>query len=199
VTARVGLIIPSPNRMVEPVRRSRLAAVSARTIGERSNERLETTLGRRVLVRRNPVPSRRSAFADDGVSLPRCQKLSASAYSLTIAVPGEGFAVTRGEPVIGGMHGPHRQLYCPRCKNWMFTHPQGMDFFVNVRATCWITTHGSYRSSRSTPRKSCHGRRRHLRCTALPRSRTFKDTRRWLSPSRAEARARPDNRRQSLF
>ena len=33
------------------------------------------------------------------------------------------------------MHGPHRQLYCTRCKNWMFTHPQRMDFFVNIRAT----------------------------------------------------------------
>ena len=64
-----------------------------------------------------------------------CQKLSASAYSLTIAVPSDGFAVTRGELVIGGLHGPHRQLYCPHCKNWMFTHPHGLDFFVNVRAT----------------------------------------------------------------
>ena len=64
-----------------------------------------------------------------------CQKLSASAYSLTIAVPSDGFAVTRGEPVVGGLHGPHKQLYCPHCKNWMFTHPHGLDFFVNVRAT----------------------------------------------------------------
>lgn len=64
-----------------------------------------------------------------------CQKLSASAYSLTIAVPSDGFSVTRGEPVIGGMHGQHRQLYCPHCKNWMFTQPHGLDFIVNVRAT----------------------------------------------------------------
>jgi hypothetical protein len=64
-----------------------------------------------------------------------CQKLSASAYSLTIAVPSDGFAVTQGEPVLGGLHGPHRQLYCPHCKNWMFTHAHGLDFFVNVRAT----------------------------------------------------------------
>ena len=42
-----------------------------------------------------------------------CQKLSASAYSLIIAVPSDGFAVTRGELVTGGLHGPHRQLYCP--------------------------------------------------------------------------------------
>jgi hypothetical protein len=54
---------------------------------------------------------------------------------LTIAVPKDGFSVTRGEPVIGGMHGPHRQLYCPYCRNWMFTRPQGLDFLVNIRAT----------------------------------------------------------------
>jgi hypothetical protein len=64
-----------------------------------------------------------------------CQKLSASAYSLTVAVPSGGFSVTQGEPVIGGMHGPHRQYYCPHCRNWMFTRPHGLDFFVNVRAT----------------------------------------------------------------
>ncbi len=87
-------------------------------------------------VRRSTIPDQRSAATDDGVPLvPADQKLSASAYSLTIAVPSEGFAIAQGEPVVGGMHGPHRQLYCPRCKNWMFTHPQGMDFFVNVRAT----------------------------------------------------------------
>jgi hypothetical protein len=64
-----------------------------------------------------------------------CQKLSASAYSLTIAVPSDGFSVTQGDPVIGGKHGPQRQFYCPHCKNWMFTRPQGLDFLVNVRAT----------------------------------------------------------------
>ena len=56
-------------------------------------------------------------------------------YSLTIAVPSEGFAVTRGEPVVGGLHGPLRQLYYPHCENWMFTRPQGLDFLVDVRAT----------------------------------------------------------------
>lgn len=64
-----------------------------------------------------------------------CQKLSASAYSLSIAVPSEGFKLLQGEPVLGGMHGPHKQFYCSHCKNWMFTRPQGLDFLVNVRAT----------------------------------------------------------------
>lgn len=72
-----------------------------------------------------------------------CQKLSASAYSLSIAVPSEGFEVTQGEPVPGGLHGPHRQLYCPHCKNWMFTRPHGMDFFVNVRPTM-LDAHQGY-------------------------------------------------------
>jgi hypothetical protein len=64
-----------------------------------------------------------------------CQKLSASAFSLTLIVPIEGLAVTAGETVLGGLHGPHRQLYCPHCKNWMFTHIHGLDMFVSVRAT----------------------------------------------------------------
>jgi hypothetical protein len=64
-----------------------------------------------------------------------CRKLTASAYSLSIAVPSEGFAVTQGETAVGGLHGPNRQLYCPYCKNWMFTHAHGLDFFVNIRAT----------------------------------------------------------------
>lgn len=64
-----------------------------------------------------------------------CQKMTGSAYSLSIAVPSEGFAVTAGEPVIGGLHGPHRHFFCPWCMSWMFTRPEGLDFFVNVRAT----------------------------------------------------------------
>lgn len=66
---------------------------------------------------------------------PGCQKMSASAFSLTAMVPADGFAVTRGEPVIGGMHAPElRHHFCPHCMSWMFTKPTGMDF-VNVRPT----------------------------------------------------------------
>lgn len=64
-----------------------------------------------------------------------CKKLTSSAFSLTVAVPAEGFAVTQGEPVIGALHGPHQHLYCPHCMSWMFTRPHGFDFFVNVRST----------------------------------------------------------------
>jgi len=64
-----------------------------------------------------------------------CQRMTASAFSLTVAVPSPSFEVTAGEPVIGGLHGPTRHYFCPRCKSWMFTRAEGYDQFVNVRAS----------------------------------------------------------------
>jgi hypothetical protein len=65
-----------------------------------------------------------------------CQKMSSSAYSLTAIIPADGFAVTKGEPVIGGLRGADiHHFFCPRCMTWMFTKPEGMDWFVNVRPT----------------------------------------------------------------
>jgi hypothetical protein len=63
-----------------------------------------------------------------------CQRLSASAYSLSEMIPVDGFRVLAGEPVIGALHGPSRYLYCPRCLNWLFTRPEGLDAFIMVRA-----------------------------------------------------------------
>lgn len=62
-----------------------------------------------------------------------CQTMSASAYSLSLAIPAEGFVVTQGEPVIGGLQGPTRHFFCPFCKSWMFTRPEGLDWLVNLR------------------------------------------------------------------
>jgi hypothetical protein len=64
-----------------------------------------------------------------------CQTMSASAFSLSVAVPPQGFEVTQGETVIGGLHGEGEHNFCPHCMSWMFTRPEGMDAFVNVRAT----------------------------------------------------------------
>lgn len=64
-----------------------------------------------------------------------CQRMSASAFSLSAAIPSEGFTVTAGEPVIGGLHGADRHHFCPHCMSWMFTRPGGMDWFVNLRPT----------------------------------------------------------------
>lgn len=65
-----------------------------------------------------------------------CQRMSASAFSLSVAVPSEGFAVIEGEPVIGGLHGADvRHFFCAHCMTWLFTRAGGLDQFVNVRPT----------------------------------------------------------------
>jgi hypothetical protein len=64
-----------------------------------------------------------------------CQRMSASAFSLSILVPASGFAITQGETEIGGLHGPSQHHHCSYCKTWAFTRPDGMDGFVNLRAT----------------------------------------------------------------
>src|SRR3546814_21111422 len=61
--------------------------------------------------------------------------MTASAFSLSAAIPTQGFRVTSGEPVIGGLHGTERHYFCPFCLSWLFTKPAGIDVFVNVRST----------------------------------------------------------------
>lgn len=65
-----------------------------------------------------------------------CQRMTGSAYSTTVTVPEDGFAVIQGEPVIGGLHGPQgRHHHCDWCKSWVFTRIEPSMGFVNVRAT----------------------------------------------------------------
>lgn len=64
-----------------------------------------------------------------------CQKMTASAFSLSTLYLAKDFWVDAGEPVIGGLHGGTRHYFCPHCKSWMFTRMEGMDEFVNVRAS----------------------------------------------------------------
>jgi hypothetical protein len=61
-----------------------------------------------------------------------CQRMTGSAFSLSIAIPSHGFAVITGEPVIGGLHGVPSHYFCGHCMSWMFTRPPGFDF-VNLR------------------------------------------------------------------
>ena len=61
--------------------------------------------------------------------------MSSSAYSLSAAIPSDGFEVTQGEPVLGGLKGSTRHYFCPNCMSWMFTRAEGMDWFVNLRPT----------------------------------------------------------------
>lgn len=64
-----------------------------------------------------------------------CQKMSSSAFSLSALIPANGFTVTQGCPVVGGLMGVDRHYFCPHCMSWLFTRPHGIDEFVNVRAT----------------------------------------------------------------
>ena len=64
-----------------------------------------------------------------------CQRMSASAFSLSAAIPDNGFAVIQGEPVIGGLHGDQaHHFFCAHCMSWIFTRMDGAPF-VNVRPT----------------------------------------------------------------
>ncbi len=71
-----------------------------------------------------------------------CQTMSASAFSLSLAIPADGFAVTQGEPVLGGLNRDMHH-FCGSCMSWLFTRPPGLDWFVNLRPStlddhCWF-------------------------------------------------------------
>lgn len=73
-----------------------------------------------------------------------CQRMTGSAFSLSAAIPSEGFTVLQGELVIGGLHGPTRHFFCGWCMSWLFTRAENVDWFVNVRVTmlddaAWFT------------------------------------------------------------
>ena len=64
-----------------------------------------------------------------------CQKLSASAYSLALMVPAEGFAVT-GDLTLGGLRTERREHnFCPKCLTLVFTRIKGAETRVNLRAS----------------------------------------------------------------
>ncbi len=64
-----------------------------------------------------------------------CQRMTASAFSLSSLYQSDALSVVAGEHVIGGMKGATRHFFCPSCMSWLFTRPEGMADFVNVRAT----------------------------------------------------------------
>ena len=62
-----------------------------------------------------------------------CQRMSASAFSLSSLYPEDRFEVTAGEPVLGGIRGTSKQYFCPSCMSWVFTRPEALEGLVNVR------------------------------------------------------------------
>ena len=70
-----------------------------------------------------------------------CQRMTASAFSLSVPIPRQGFAVTHGQSEPGGLHAPgqdHR--HCGWCKSWLYTELDPAMGFVNVRATMFDET-----------------------------------------------------------
>ena len=61
-----------------------------------------------------------------------CQRMTGGAYSLAVMVADDGFEVTLGEPVAGGMRGEIAHMHCPDCLSWVYTRPPGIPF-VNIR------------------------------------------------------------------
>jgi hypothetical protein len=64
-----------------------------------------------------------------------CQRMTASAFSLSSGYPTIQFQLLAGEPVLGALHGETRHCFCGHCLSWVFTRPKGMDDFVVVRTT----------------------------------------------------------------
>jgi hypothetical protein len=62
-----------------------------------------------------------------------CQRMTGSAFTLSLGVPRDAFEVTKGEPVLGGVGDPPIHYHCPHCKSWVFTRPVEPAYFVNVR------------------------------------------------------------------
>lgn len=65
-----------------------------------------------------------------------CQRMTASAFSLSVAVPADGFSTSGPEPVIGGARGEGLEhMFCPECMSWIFTRIEMLPGMVNMRAT----------------------------------------------------------------
>ena len=61
--------------------------------------------------------------------------MTASAFSLSEGYNSGAFRLTDGDVVVGGIHGPTRHYHCDHCKSWLYTVPEGLADFVNVRST----------------------------------------------------------------
>jgi hypothetical protein len=83
----------------------------------------------RMRVTKAPVVS--AACHCDG-----CQKLSSSAFSMTLMLPADGFEVLSGDTEIGALHRAEIQHhFCTHCKSWLYTTGPLLGGHVNFRPT----------------------------------------------------------------
>jgi hypothetical protein len=62
-----------------------------------------------------------------------CQRMTGSAFALSLGLRPADFEITQGEPVLGGVGQPPMHYHCPSCKSWMFTKPPALPTFMNLR------------------------------------------------------------------
>ena len=60
--------------------------------------------------------------------------MTGGAYSLSSLYPADRFEVT-GEPVRGGLGTGPTHMFCGKCMSWMYTVPESLEAFVNVRSS----------------------------------------------------------------
>lgn len=63
-----------------------------------------------------------------------CQKMTASAYSLSTLYMADQFKLTKGAPVRGGLKQKLNHMCCPDCLSWLYTEIDEMGGMVNVRS-----------------------------------------------------------------
>jgi hypothetical protein len=80
--------------------------------------------------------ARPPAFMTAACHCKGCQRMTGSAFSLSVMYAADNFQVTQGEPVMGGLKAFPAHYVCPECSSWVFTRiatPTGE--LVNVRST----------------------------------------------------------------
>lgn len=64
-----------------------------------------------------------------------CQKLCASAFSLTTMFPADAFSCS-GDHILGGLRSKGREHnFCKSCLNFVFSRIEGADYRVNLRTS----------------------------------------------------------------
>ncbi|HEY3800528.1 MAG TPA: GFA family protein [Caulobacteraceae bacterium] len=64
-----------------------------------------------------------------------CQRMTSSAYALSLGLHQDGFQLTHGETVLGGRREEPKHYFCGFCMSWMYTRPSDVPWLVNLRAT----------------------------------------------------------------
>ena len=63
-----------------------------------------------------------------------CQHMTGSAFSLSAAIPENGFEILQGDPVPGGADKEFGHRFCPECFSWVWTKHPMMEGFLNLRS-----------------------------------------------------------------